>query len=108
MGYHLREIPKGVLGEWSKVEEELAEFEDAKEQGSKILMLVELSDIWGALVAYTLKHNSEKDWYQKSDNASKFVIDEARNLDTRIEEIIKFSRITERAFMSGERTSGTN
>jgi hypothetical protein len=51
MGYHIRKIEKGVIGQVSKVREELEEYEDAMEQGSKIMAAVELSDAYGALEA---------------------------------------------------------
>lgn len=43
-GYHLREIPRGTFGEYSKVEEEFEEFLDALEQRSVVMALQELSD----------------------------------------------------------------
>lgn len=49
MGYHKREISKGILGKISKIEEEVEEFKDAEAQGNKILCMVELSDMYGAL-----------------------------------------------------------
>lgn len=52
MGYHLNKIPKGVLGEWSKIEEEWNEYNDAVEQGCLIMAMVELSDMWGAYIYY--------------------------------------------------------
>lgn len=55
-GYHLTEIEKGKLGDPSKIIEEARELEDAARQGVKILMLVELSDIYGALEACLKKH----------------------------------------------------
>lgn len=54
-GYHLRKISKGVLGELSKVKEELEEAEDAQAQGVKIMLLVELSDMIGAIKAVAEK-----------------------------------------------------
>lgn len=42
--FHKREITKGVLGELSKVREELEEAEDALEQGQELMLLIELSD----------------------------------------------------------------
>lgn len=55
MGYHIREIKKGVLGETSKIREELEELEDALEQNNKILALCELADLVGAIEAVTNK-----------------------------------------------------
>jgi hypothetical protein len=43
MGYHLRPISKGVLGEASKIQEELDELLDAEAQQNKILAMVELT-----------------------------------------------------------------
>ena len=48
-GYHLRKIAKGSPGEASKIKEELEEFLDAVDQGVKIMALVELSDLYGAI-----------------------------------------------------------
>lgn len=52
MGYHQRNIKKGVIGEISKIREELEELEDAQEQGVKIMIACELSDLFGALEAF--------------------------------------------------------
>ena len=79
-GYHIRHIEKGVLGELSKVEEELAELKDALEQGSDIMALVELADLYGAL-----KH------YLKT----RFGMD--------MHDLKAMSNITERAFRNGRR-----
>jgi|GEM_PF-3464058 len=49
MGYHIEKIPKGILGELSKVEEEVAELADAFQQGNRLMALQELSDIYGAV-----------------------------------------------------------
>lgn len=49
MGYHTRQITKGVLGHSSKIREELEELEDAELQGNRILAMCELADIYGAL-----------------------------------------------------------
>lgn len=56
-GYHVTEIPRGVLGEPSKIAEEHAEFQDAVSQGIKIMALVELSDMVGAIKAYLVNHH---------------------------------------------------
>ena len=55
-GYYLREIKRGVLGEPSKIREELEELEDALEQGVRIRALVEMSDLYGALAACAETH----------------------------------------------------
>lgn len=53
-GYHIKEIQKGVLGEYSKIIEEFEEYNDALEQNCKIMQLVELSDLIGALEHYSV------------------------------------------------------
>lgn len=55
MGYHRAVIKKGVLGEASKIQEELDELNDADLQGNAILALCEMADIYGALEALVLK-----------------------------------------------------
>jgi len=47
--YHTVEIAKGVLGQSSKIREELDELLDAEKQGVKILIHCELADLYGAL-----------------------------------------------------------
>lgn len=56
MSYHKAEIKKGQVGWLSKVQEELDEAQDAEDQGCKILLLVELSDIMGAIEQYLVKN----------------------------------------------------
>lgn len=55
-GYHLRKIEKGTVGEVSKIVEEANELLDAHEQGVRIMELVELSDLYGAMVRYLEKY----------------------------------------------------
>lgn len=55
-GYHLAEIKKGELGEISKLYEEVEELADAKRQGVRIMMMVELSDLYGAIESFMEKH----------------------------------------------------
>lgn len=57
MGYHLSEIPKGTLGEYSKIREEFLELTDAHNQTNKILEICELCDLVGAIEAYADKFN---------------------------------------------------
>ena len=52
MGYHKKYIPQGVFGESSKIEEECSEFLDAVEQNNKVMCIVELSDLIGAIEGY--------------------------------------------------------
>jgi len=55
MGYHSVPIPKGIVGEISKIEEELAELKDAMNQKNRIMALVELADLFGAISLYLEK-----------------------------------------------------
>lgn len=80
-GYHLSEIPKGELGEFSKVQEEFNELRDALDQGSKVMALVELSDMIGAVQAYLDNHFP----------------------GFTVQDLITFSQITKRAFENGHR-----
>lgn len=80
-GYHLRTIKKGTLGEISKIREELDELEDAMEQGVLIMALCELSDLYGAIKAY------------------------AETLGVSMDDLKEMHEVTERAFLSGRRTS---
>lgn len=47
--WHKKKITRGVYGEFSKVLEEVEEAEDALEQNNKLMYLIELSDIIGAI-----------------------------------------------------------
>lgn len=79
MGYHKREIEKGILGEFSKIKEEFEELSDAIEQDNKILILCELSDMIGAIEEYVKKFNIE------------------------LKDIKDFSDLTKSAFTDGKR-----
>lgn len=78
-GYHVTEIPKGVLGELSKIQEELLELKDAEMQECKVMQMVELSDLYGAVEAYASK------------------------LGVTMNDLKSFSDITKRAFRNGRR-----
>jgi hypothetical protein len=52
MGYHKKEITKGILGSFSKIREEYEELEDAFEQRDKVLQICELTDLIGAIESY--------------------------------------------------------
>lgn len=52
MSYHLEEIEKGVYGQFSKIKEEFLEAEDSLKQNNKIMLLQELSDLYGAIEGY--------------------------------------------------------
>lgn len=55
MGYHANEIPKGEFGKWSKIKEEFLEAEDAYTQENPVMLLLELSDLLGAIGEFALK-----------------------------------------------------
>lgn len=80
-GYHLSAIPKGKLGESSKILEEVLELQDAEKQQSSIMALVELADLVGAINLYLDKHYPT----------------------TKLDDLITMSRITRRAFENGHR-----
>ncbi len=80
-GYHLKSIPKGEVGELSKVYEELLEAYEAESQDSALMVLIELSDLIGAVDRYLQKHHQS----------------------IKLEDLIKMSSITQRAFDSGRR-----
>ncbi len=81
-GYHLREIPKGELGELSKVYEEVEEIRDAEVQGCSVMVLLELSDLLGSIQLYLEKHHSS----------------------ISMQDLLKMSEVTQRAFRTGGRT----
>lgn len=81
MGYHLKKIKKGKLGESSKIKEEVEELIDSENQECKIMVLVELSDIFGAIELY-LQMNFP---------------------GVTMKDLEKMSKITQRAFKSGAR-----
>lgn len=56
MGYHIAEIKRGKFGDLSKLQEELDELKDCEDQQNKIMALVELSDLYGAIKGYLAKH----------------------------------------------------
>jgi len=85
MGYHLTSIKKGKLGEFSKIEEEFNEAEDAMKQDNPVMVLLELSDMIGAIESYCkTKHNIT------------------------LEQLINMSKATQRAFKDGTRTTNHN
>lgn len=54
MGYHKVEIKKGILGEFSKIEEEFYELSDGVAQNCKVLQICELTDLIGAIEEYSM------------------------------------------------------
>jgi hypothetical protein len=53
MGYHLKPIDKGTLGELSKIREEFEELQDGIAQNNKVLQICELCDLIGAIEAFS-------------------------------------------------------
>lgn len=82
IGYHAAEIKKGIVGEISKIQEELDELVDAWNQDCKVMSLVELADMLGAIDAFLEVHFPGFGLY----------------------DLIKMSNITKRAFRNGFRT----
>lgn len=80
-GYHVTVIKKGELGEISKIKEEVDELVDAELQGCKVMVLVELADLLGAVDAYL----------------------EKKKYGITLEDLHVMSRITKRAFVNGHR-----
>lgn len=81
-GYHVSEIQKGVVGESSKILEEVLELQDAERQHCKIMALIELSDLIGAVNLYVEKHYP----------------------DVTFDDLVIMAKITRRAFDNGHRT----
>jgi len=51
-GYHVAKIPEGEFGQFSKLQEEFAELTDAVAQGNKVMALIEMADLLGAMQGY--------------------------------------------------------
>jgi hypothetical protein len=52
MGYHLAKIQKGEYGFSSKLREEVEELQDAEAQQNRLMALIELADLVGAIDGY--------------------------------------------------------
>lgn len=81
-GYHVRKIARGVTGETSKILEEVEELIDAQKQGVKLMELIELSDLMGAVEAYLAKYHP----------------------GTTMHDLSMMSKVTRRAFLNGHRS----
>lgn len=81
VGYHIEDIPKGEFGTIEKIVEEAMELQDANNQHCKVMMLVELADLYGAMRGF-LNNNFP---------------------DIKMSDLEKMSNITERAFNNGFR-----
>lgn len=80
-GYHLDKIEKRRFGSLGKIQEEVEELFDAVAQGSKVMALVELSDLYGAMEGYLAENYP----------------------GIQMDDLKKFSGITQRAFRNGYR-----
>lgn len=81
-GYHIKDIVPGKYGELSKVKEELEEAFDAEEQGNRLMVLIELADIIGAISGY---------------------LDKKYNSNFTLQDLMKMVESNKRAFESGHR-----
>ena len=81
-GYHITHIKKQPYGSIEKIKEEVEELFDAVEQDCKIMQLVELSDIIGAVEGVL----------------------EQQFPDMTLQDLIIMSNITKRAFRTGGRS----
>ena len=90
LGYHINFINKGVLGSFSKIEEEFNEFKDAHNQKSVIMELLELSDIIGATMYLYRKNNKSSRWV----NVHDVLMKESSNTTMSYEDLLeKFNRL---------------
>jgi hypothetical protein len=80
MAYHKKKIKKGILGEFSKIQEEFDELSDSIEQEDKVLQICELTDLIGAIEEFS-----------------------QNNFNLSLEDLIKFSNKTKSAFKDGKR-----
>lgn len=80
MGYHKTKITKGILGEFSKINEEFEELTDANNQDNKVLIICELCDLIGAIEAYS-----------------------TQNFNLSLDDLIKMKDATKSAFQDGKR-----
>lgn len=78
MSYHINEIPKGEIGEFSKIREEFLEAADSLEQNNPLMVLIELSDLIGAIELYSNKYNLSLDDLIKMKNATKRAFESGR------------------------------
>jgi NTP pyrophosphatase (non-canonical NTP hydrolase) len=78
MGYHLKEIQKGILGEFSKIEEEFLELQDGVKQNHPLLQLCEMADLIGAVEAYAKKFNITLEDLIKMKNSTKSAFEEGK------------------------------
>jgi hypothetical protein len=78
----MEDIPKGVAGDASKIYEEIEEFRDSIKQKNKLMGLIELSDLLGAVEMY---------------------LDKNYDNDISLDDLIRMKDTTKRAFENGKR-----
>lgn len=83
MGYHKSDIPRGVFGGFSKINEEFLEAKDALDQGVHLMAILELSDLLGAIEGYV------------------------KNFNLSLDDLIRMKNVTHRAFNDGTRKPRT-
>jgi hypothetical protein len=83
-GYHQVEIPRGKFGEISKIGEEFLELKDAVDQNNRIMALLELSDLIGAIEGF---------------------VEHEFNNTVSFDDLLKMKDATHRAFKEGKRKS---
>lgn len=81
IGYHITNIDRGIYGHLSKIYEEVEELKDSENQNNKIMILLELSDIIGAIDGYLEHHHNS----------------------ISLEDLITMSKTTKRVFENGYR-----
>lgn len=59
--FHVMPVRQGTYGELSKIQEELDEALDAETRGQKLLLMIELSDIIGAVAGVAERHGYSLD-----------------------------------------------
>lgn len=95
MGFHKREIQKGTYGELSKIQEELEEAFDAEEQGQDLMLLIELSDMIGAIEGVAKKYGFDLERLQKfAELRSQVAIEELEELKGKRKKYNNFTMIT--------------
>lgn len=70
MGYHIGKINKGEFGKFSKIQEEYEEARDALTQNNPIMVLLELSDLIGAIEGYAKTYGMTLDDVMKMKDAT--------------------------------------
>lgn len=74
-----------MFGESSKIEEEYLEFKDAMEDNNPVMALMELSDLIGAIEAFSKKHhNIGLDSLKKMSDTTKSAFEDGTRIDPTI------------------------